>query len=101
MGMENNNLPKWLQDWDHNFAKAQADQARQVAELDKIKANLEAIEWDLMEEELDAAGDNIALWGIQTQLADIQETKRELSKRFEIWNIGIDQLSGALTIKEA
>jgi hypothetical protein len=99
--MENNNLPKWLQDWDRNFAKAQADQDRQVAELAAINTSLDAIELELMDEEMDAAGDNIALWGIQTQLADIQETNRELSKRFEIWKIGVDQLSGSLTIAEA
>jgi hypothetical protein len=99
--MENNNLPKWLQDWDRNFAKAQANHTTAVAELAAINTSLHAIELELMDEELDAAGDNIALWGIQTQLADIQETERELSKRFEIWKIGIDQLSGALTIKEA
>ena len=99
--MENNNLPKWLQDWDCNFARAQANHTAQVAELERINAELDTIELDIMDEELDAAGDAIALWGIQTQLADIQETERELSKRFEIWKIGVDQLSGSLTIAEA
>ena len=99
--MENNNLPKWLQDWDRNFAKAQANHTAQVDELASLNARLDAIELDVMDEELDAAGYAIALWGIQTQLADIQEANRELSKRFEIWKIGVDQLSGSLTIAEA
>jgi hypothetical protein len=99
--MENNNLPKWLQDWDRAAAAAQANHTAQVEELASLNARLDAIELDVMDEELDAAGYAIALWGIQTQLADIQEANRELSKRFEIWKIGVDQLSGSLTIAEA
>ena len=99
--MDNNSISKWLQDWDTAFAAGRAKHTAQVEDLASLNASLDAIELDIMDEELDAAGDNIALWGIQTQLADIQETERELSKRFETWKIGIDQLTGALTITEA
>jgi len=81
--MENNNLPKWLQDWDRNFAKAQADQDRQVAELDKIKADLEAIEWDLMEEEMDCALDNILLWNLSCIHAEIAEGLASLTEKMD------------------
>jgi len=83
MGMENNNLPKWLQDWDRNFAQAQADQACQVAELDKIKADLEAIEWDLMEEEMDSALDHLILWDISCKLADIKEAEAAIQLKIK------------------
>jgi hypothetical protein len=99
--MENNSILQWLQDWDNAAAEARAKHTAQVEDLASLNASLDAIELDIMDEELDAAGDTIALWGIQTQLADIQEANRELSKRFEIWKIGVDQLSGSLTIAEA
>jgi hypothetical protein len=83
MGMENNNLPKWLQDWDRNFAKAQADQDRQVAELAAINTRLDAIELELMEEEMDSALDHLILWDISCKLADIKEAEAAIQLKIK------------------
>jgi hypothetical protein len=83
MGMENNNLPKWLQDWDRNFAKAQANHTAAVAELAAINTSLHAIELELMEEEMDSALDHLILWDISCKLADIKEAEAAIQLKIK------------------
>lgn len=79
--MVNNSNPKWLQDWDRNFAQAQKNHLEQVAALAEIQANLDAVELDLMQEEMESALDHIILWDISCQLADIKEAEAAINHR--------------------
>jgi len=83
MENNNNNIDPFLANWDHNFSRAQANHTAQVEELASLNASLDAIELDIMEEEMDSALDHLILWDISCKLDDIKEAEAAIQLKIK------------------